>query len=105
MDCIHLGDEAIAAPGKSFDVLRALGIVPQGFPNFHYGKIQPVLKVNKGAVGPKGLLNFLAGHELTMPFEKEKKQLKRLRLEGNKLPGFAQFTRFHVEFERAEAQR
>jgi len=65
-------------------------------------RVQALVKLDRGALAPKILPEFLAGNQFPRTGNKQQQEPERLRLELYLHSGLEQLTRPWVEFERAK---
>jgi len=74
-------DEAIAALGQRFDVVRRFGLIAQRRADLLDAEVQALLKIYECLATPDLLLDFFSGDQLARMAGQQAEDLERLRLQ------------------------
>ena len=74
----HGTDKAITAAGNGLDEFGVIRRIGESIAQALDRIVQAILKVNEGAGGPQGLLDFFAGDEFARVRQENGKHVKRL---------------------------
>ena len=77
---------------------------PSATPQLLDGRVDAVVELHHGVVGPELLLDFFPSGYGAGVFEQDSQDLQRLFLQHNSLPGLVQFSGLQIEFEDAESK-
>ncbi len=106
-DAFDGGQEAIAAAGQSLNKSGAAGGVAEGFADAIDRRVDAVLVVDEGSVGPELARDLFAREqlagELQIPLQKHEQHLERLRVQFDAQSLPAQFARGGVRLKDSKA--
>ena len=100
---LELCDETVAAAGYGFDESWIIRFIAQCRANLVDGEVDAAFKIDKGVVAPDALVNFLAGDDLSVAFDHQKKDSNLLRPEFDHVATLAQLAIGRIELKWAEA--
>ncbi len=80
-DRFDLRNEAVTAPRQSLDVTRRVGVVVEHLTQLLDVRVQAVLEVNEGVVGPEMAAKFFARHQLAGATQEKRENSERLALQ------------------------
>src|SRR6202035_5549497 len=96
-------DEAISAAGVRFDESRTVCRVSQRFPYFVNGRVEPLIEVNEGALGPEFLAQYFPADYLSWMLDQEHQDLDRLPLQLDRQTILVEIAVSQVQPKRSEA--
>jgi hypothetical protein len=86
---VHFSDKAIASASDRLDITRFVCRVLQGIPQPPDRRVDAVIELDDHVAGPESVLNFLAQYDLTLTFQQNEEDLKRLLLQPDSDAVFA----------------
>ena len=100
----HAPDEPIPAARNGLDERRLVGIVTERGAQPLDRRIEAVLEIDEGPLGPQTLTQLLPRDDFARLLEHEPQDLERLFLQAHAHTAAAQLARAHIQLEAPEAQ-
>ena len=95
-------DEAVADAGEGLDEARLRRVVAEDGPEPLHHRVDAVLEVDRGAVGPQPLADVLAGDDVAGAIEHQRQQLERLFLQPDGIGAATHLAQAHVDLDATE---
>ena len=90
----------MAAAGQGFNKARIICRISQRLANLVDGRVDAVIEVDEGILGPEFLVQLFTGHDFSRILQQYGQHLKGLSPELDLQSVFAQFAGAEVDFER-----
>ena len=91
--------KTVAPAGNGFQKPRVVCRIVQRLAQLPHCRVQRVVKLHKRAVGPKSLMDFFPGDELTGTLQQHRKNPERLLLQTNPAPHLGEFAFLEISLE------
>ena len=102
---VHRPDKTVTAARNGFNVARLIRRVIERAPELVNRRVERMLELDEGAVGPELLLQLFASDQFTRPLEQDSEDAERPVLDFNAAIAIPQLSRHQVSFKRAKANQ